>query len=655
MLFHFSIFMTALLVLCLASVPTWAGEDIAPSGDLGEVLVQEYPDETSPEKPSAFVSVIHPDDYSDQLTTLSELLSQQVGVRVQNFGGVGNLSTVSIRGSTPEQVSVYLDGIKINTAQGGAVDFSTLPLGSLDRVEVLRGGASSLFGSDAIGGVINIVTKRAPKKYSLELRYSEGSFFTIETHEGLAKRLGKVGLTFDHTHLSSTGDFSFVDTGVQFAGGGSIGGNQTFTRLHNQFFSEGVLTRLDGEPAKDQYLSMTNDLFYTSRNLPGAELETTQLFPLNPLEGHEDLFRDAVGLQWNWENFLVKNLNFNLLPNYRIEWSHYTDPTPALGGPIDVSYLNQSVGLKPKWSYLKDFKGHSHLFSLLYDLHYDRFSDSSPIPGTVLAGTHDRWTNAGFFQDEITLLGDKLYFNPNVRLESASDFGNNVAAHFGIVGKPAKWVTLKSNVENSFRYPSFNELFFPNQGFIRGDPDLQEEKAINFDIGANFHNRWIGGELSYFHNAIQDSIVFVPISAFTIAPVNTGPATAQGLEASLTLKPLHFWEITGNYTFLSAHLNGSGHQLPGRPSQLANGHMEFSWKYGSVFGEVQYQDQMPLDFTETKFVPGRAIFNVGGTFKWKSKYFVTLQGKNLGNVQTFDSVGFPLPRAQVYFSFGYKS
>ncbi|MFO1464157.1 MAG: TonB-dependent receptor [bacterium] len=623
--------------------------------EIGELVVQGQGETESPEKPSAFASVIRPDDYSDQLTTLPELLSDQVGVFVQSFGGLGQLSTVSIRGSTAEQVSVYIDGIKINTAQGGAVDFSTLPLGAIDRVEVLRGGASSQFGSDAIGGVINIVTKRAQKKYSLELKYSEGSFFTIQTHEGFSKRLGKVGLVFDHTHFSSDGDFTFLSSGVQFAGGGQIGGGKEFTRLHNGFFSEGVLTRLDGDLSEKWRWNFLNDFFVTSRDEPGTEIETTQLFPANPLDAHELLFRNAAGIKISGEDLGVKGLNFSVAPNYRMERSHFTDPTPALGGPIDVTYLNQSAAFKPKWDYARDFGAHRHDFTLLYDFRYDHFGDGSPLPGAKLAGTHTRRTNAVFFQDEINLLEGNLFLNPSIRYEHANDFGGDVAMHFGIVGRPTDWVSLKANVENSFRYPSFNELYLPDQGFIRGNPNLLKEEALNFDAGAIFQKAWAHAELSYFRNQIDNSIVFVPISAFTIAPLNTGPATAQGLEATLKLTPLKFLEFTGNYTYLHAQLDGTGKQLPGRPRHLANAKLEFSWKYGSVFGSVQYIDKLPIDFTNTKFLSQRTLVDVGGTFKWKDRYFLTLQGKNVGNVQTFDSVGFPLPRASVYLSFGYKT
>jgi outer membrane receptor protein involved in Fe transport len=127
------------------------------------------------------------------------------------------------------------------------------------------------------------------------------------------------------------------------------------------------------------------------------------------------------------------------------------------------------------------------------------------------------------------------------------------------------------------------------------------------------------------------------------------------METSLSLQPVSFFTFTGNYTLLLAYLNETGKQLPGRPKHLANGKVEFSWKHGSVYGQVQYIDRLPIDFTNTKFIRGAALVDVGGTVKIKKHYYVTLQGKNIGNVQTLDAVGFPLPRAQVYFSFGYKS
>jgi len=633
--------------------PIWAEEPKAYRSQ--EVLVEENPTQGPSDQPTAFATVLYPKDYSSQLITLPELLSQQVGIFVKGFGGLGQLSTISIRGSTAEQVSVFIDGIKINTAQGGAVDFSTIPLGGIERIEIIRGGGSSRYGNGAIGGVINIITKQAAKKMNLEFKLSGGSFLTFETHEGFSKRMGKLGLTLDHTHLSSKGNFSFLSTGITLPGGETVGGGQEFTREHNSFFSEGFLSKLDWDLNDKMRLIFLNDFFYTDRDEPGPEIETTQLLPQNPLEAKRKLFRDTVGFQFHWADMGVPNLSFSFYPNYDVERNHFTDPTPALGPPIDVTFLNQAVGARPELLYEIDFPHHSHVFTFFYDFRYNHYNDSSPLPGANLSGKHTRRTHALFFQNEISLLGEKLILNPSARFENTNDFGNHFAMHFGILGRPAKWVELKGNVERSFRVPTFDELYFPDQGFIRGNPDLMAESAIGFDVGAGFHYRWARVEVDYFRNDIDNSIVFVPISAFTIEPLNSGPVTEQGLEASLYLRPVSFMEISGNYTFLDAQLDGSGQQLPGRPRHLANGQLRFEWKYGGVFARIQYIDRLPIDFVNTRFIRNRALVDVGGTFKWKDRYFVTVEGKNVGNVQTFDSVGFPLPRASVFATFGYKS
>lgn len=626
-----------------------------------EVLVAEELNQSTAEKPTAFVTVIDPDDYADQLITLPEILSQQVGVFVEGFGGLGKLSTVSIRGSSAEQVSVFLDGIKINTAQGAAVDFSTLPLGGVERIEVIRGGASSRFGSDAIGGVINILTKKAQKKPAWEVKAGGGSFLTLEGRGGFSKRFGDVGLALNYSHLSSRADFSFLSTPVILPGGTEIGGGQEFTRIHNGFFSEGFLSRVDAPLGKKGHLSFVNDFFYTSRDEPGPEIETTQPSG-NPLEAHNNLFRDAAGFNFTFNDVGTDNFVLSFLPNYRIERSHFTDPSPALGPDIDVTSLSQAWAGQLRAAYEWAPTGkvpHHHFLEFFYEPRYAHFNDSSPLEGASLSGTHTRLTHGIFASDEIAFFAGNLILNPTVRFEHASDFGGRFAMHFGMEGRPTSWMTLRTNVDNAFRYPDFNELFFPNQGFIRGNPDLDPESSINFDAGIQMAHQTphfgIQGELTYFRNAIENSIVFVPISAFTIAPLNTGPVTAQGMEASLQIKPHPWITLSGNYTLTLARLNNTDTQLPGRPRHLANGEFRLDWKYAAFFARVQYIDNLPLDFPNTKFIRARALVDVGATFKWKNNWFVTVEGKNVGNVQTLDSLGFPLPRAQVYASVGYKS
>ena len=113
----------------------------------------------SADDPSAFATVIDARALDDRFATVEEVLDQVPGVRVRRFGGIGSYSTASIRGSKSEQVLILLDGVRLNSAQLGSVDLSTIPLRQVDRIEVLRGGGSARFGSDAESGVISITTR----------------------------------------------------------------------------------------------------------------------------------------------------------------------------------------------------------------------------------------------------------------------------------------------------------------------------------------------------------------------------------------------------------------------------------------------------------------------------------------------------------------
>lgn len=620
-----------------------------------EIQVDSNNHSSTETKVTAFATVIYPEDYHEQVLTLPDLLSQQTGIFVKGFGGLGKLSTVTIRGSTAEQVSVYLDGIKLNTGQGGAFDFSSLPLSAIEKVEVIRGGASSRFGSDAIGGVINIITKKATQSQKINAKLSLGSFLTVEEQFGFSKSWDKIGLSFQQSHLSSQGDFNFDATRINFSEENNIGGGKGFERLQNSFWSESFLGRLDYKFSSTKHLSLTNDFFYSFREKPGTEIETTQLYPKNPLEAHEKLLRNSIGLNWRWTDFQVKNLQWTLTPTYNLERSHFSDPSPALGNPIDVRYNNHHVGVKSRWLYEKTWSSQRHLFDFLYHYQWQGFNSDSNLPSSLSFKEHHRHSHAVYFGDTATFFDEKLVINPSLRWEQANDFGSNIAWHVGVTVKPWTWLKIKSNVGTSFRYPNFNELYFPDQGFIRGNPNLKKEEVFNFDAGLSVDWQWGFAELSYFRNDIDNSIIFVPVSVFTIAPLNTEAVLAQGLEFSLLLKPLDFLEISGNYTFLNAEFKGTNRQLPGRPRHLANAQIRLYNDLGSVFTRMQYIDALAIDFPNTRWIRSRALVDVGASVYFKKNYFFSLEAKNIGNVQTSDSVGFPLPKLSVFATLGYKS
>ena len=641
----------AILFIFLFSCLAWAETPLSGEADLGEIVAEEEISKESLEKPSAFSSIIHPKKFKLQMRTLPEVLTKEVGVYTKETSGLGHYTTLQIRGSSSEQVAVFVDGIRINTPQGYSLDFSTLPLNAADRVEVIRGGGSSRFGGDAIGGVVNIVSQQAVGEKDCHLALTGGSFWTARLDGGISKRFEKWGFQINHTHLNSQGDFKFKSTPLTI-GGRAFGGGQTFTGENNAILSENLFSRFDFAINKNWSATWVNNLYYSDRDVSGTEAQVIEGLPLN---AHENLARNTMGLKWVGRNIGVQNLNLTFLPSVNLSRSHFMDLTPALGGAIDVTYLNVNFTQQASGDYFKAFSKHNHAFKLLYELGVDYFRDDYSQGGAAAIGRKTRLTNALLLQDEISLWQEKLYLNPSLRFQHALDFGSEWAGHLGIILKPMAHLYFKVNVGNSFRFPNFTELYLPNLGYLRGNPQLSKESAFNFDGGIGVKFSKLEAEVVYFRNDIANSIIFVPVSAYTIAPINTNDLVTQGIETNLTVRPVSFLELKGNYTFLDSSFESSSAQLPGRPRHKINGSIELSNAWGALFAEVNWVDDLPIDFANTTFIKNRTLVDVGGTLKFKKFYFLTVQVKNVSNVSTLDARGFPLPGIQAYVTVGYKS
>src|SRR5258706_2198038 len=198
------LFGVAAVVATVASAPA---EERLP-----EVVVTAPPvrdDAPAPRDPTAFASVIETREAATTVETLTEALSNTVGVQVRRFGGLGDFSTVSVRGFSPGQVQVYLDGVPLSRADNEVVNLSDLPLDAVDHVEVYRGVTPLVFAQSAPGGVVNVVTRKAGTPFAAASA-SWGSFDTRKASIAAGGTSGQVdGLVFAQ-YLGSAGDFDFT-------------------------------------------------------------------------------------------------------------------------------------------------------------------------------------------------------------------------------------------------------------------------------------------------------------------------------------------------------------------------------------------------------------------------------------------------------------
>ncbi len=220
---------------------------------------------------------------------------------------------------------------------------------------------------------------------------------------------------------------------------------------------------------------------------------------------------------------------------------------------------------------------------------------------------------------------------------------------------PFNWIALKANLGRSFRAPNFGELFFPEQGFIGGNPDLESETSYDFDIGLVINRPRFAFEINYFKNNIDDLILFIFVSAQRIEPRNVGDVDQQGLETSLRVRPTDFLELYTAYTLLDGTFDDNGTQLPGRPKHKWDLRADADLKYASVFWESHFVDEIPLNaFPNTRRTESRFTHDIGAKSGYKD-FDLTFEIKNLfDNKEVRDAFDFPLPGRSFFVTASYR-
>ena len=199
-------------------VPAWKiSPATAALGDdavmLPEVSVtEEKPTEAQQRAPTSFVSEVDVTNRDPAIETTADVLQEVVGVQVQRYGGLGAFSTISIRGSSANQVPIYLDGIPISQAQDQTVNLSDLPLDGIERIDVYRGAIPVGFGLTGIGGVVNLITKPIPATPTSEVSTGYGSFETRKVTASRTQQFGGFGVLAHLTYLGSKGDFTYTSS-----------------------------------------------------------------------------------------------------------------------------------------------------------------------------------------------------------------------------------------------------------------------------------------------------------------------------------------------------------------------------------------------------------------------------------------------------------
>ncbi len=501
-----------------------------------------------------------------KIKTVIDGLRLAQGVFATSSGGPGTLATVKMRGAFARHTLVLIDDVIVNSPTDGAYDFASLTVENIDRIEILRGGQSMLYGSDAIGGVINIYTKKGTGTPTAGAFFEYGSFATFREGGHVSGAKGP----FDFSVSASRWDTSNFST-INYRRGAFEGDG-----FHNTQVSAKVGAALpnDGRVEFNMrwYDSRTSfdgfadsgapaDVFgarSTSRNLilngmweqPLTSWWTTKL---TLSQANERLLAQSgtVGFNLNTRQFIGANPN-SCFPNFDTCFSPFSS---------NLEILNRRLEWQNNFQISR---------FLLLTAGYQLRREEGDSPGFYGATepTKDISSNAGFAQAQVNLW-DRLFFTAGGRHDSYSKFED--ATTYRVTGGYLVKETgtrFRGSYATGFKAPTLNDLFF--QGF--GNPNLKPEKSLSMDLGIEqslFEER-LHFSAGYFWNRFQDLIQFAsggtlcPAASFGFCPINVADAKTQGWEFAFKLNVFKGFDLRGQYTYtLTRAFDSSMLQLKG--------------------------------------------------------------------------------------------
>jgi vitamin B12 transporter len=470
-----------------------------------------------------------------KIKTVFDALRLAQGVTAFSSGGPGSLANIRIRGAQSKHTLVVIDGTIVNSPTDGAFNFANLTAENIENIEILRGAQSMLWGSDAIGGVINITTKRGTGKPTASAFVEYGSFATIREGGQLSGTKGP----FDFSLSLSRWDTSNFSAVSYERGAAERDG------FHNWQASGKLGYRLPKDGRIEVNLRWWNSdvnrdsAFGTTRfDVFGAKSTTRTLI----LSGS---YEQPITNWWSQKLTLAQNnerqLDFSGTSQKNLATGAVTVPFPFSS---DLEILNRRI----EWQH--NFQvGKPLLLTAGYQFREEQ-GDASGFyggsqPNRLLS------SNSGFAQAQLNI-EDRLLMTAGVRQDSYNVFGD--ATTYRVTGGYLFRETgtkVRASYATGFRTPTLNDLFF--QG--ANNPDLKPEKSRSLDVGVE--QRLFKGRLQlnagYFWNRFRDLIQFVssptcPPATFGTCPVNIANSKSQGWEFGFQYAVLSNLDIRGQYT-----------------------------------------------------------------------------------------------------------
>jgi vitamin B12 transporter len=615
-------------LLALHAAAALADDESPPSEALERVIVSATRLPTPAYEVASSVTLITAADIeAEQARTLPDILQQVPGLNIVQTGGIGGQASIFMRGTNSNHVKIYVDGVDVSDPSTPADSFNLahLQLADIDRIEVLRGPQSGLYGSDAIGGAISIVTKPGAGPAQLAGSLEGGSFGTFNQMASLSGSTQSFNYAINADHVRST------DSPVTPLDLLAPGERRNPDSYDNKSFS----TKLGAQ--------LTSDLDVTA---VARYIDTTLLFTGDDFDLFPSVFPEPTRSREDAQQLYTRASAHLALFEGRFDQTlgvGYTLDRTSDSGPEVTPSVNRGDRMKVDW------QGNIKLAPaevLTVGAEHERDAiQASPISASTTI-------NSGFAQLQ-SGAGDRFFNTVSLRYDNNDRFGNKTTYRLApefIVTETS--TTFKGSIGSGFKAPTLNQLFvsFPAFGFI-ANPNLKPESSVGYDVGfeqALFSKKLHFG-VTYFHNHIRD---LVNDNATFTTDINVDRATTYGTESFIAYTPSARLALRADYTHTIARNDVTAEELLRRPKEKA-----------SVNGTWQATDALTLsttvvyvgpwaDGSRGAFTPltagGYATTNIAASYALSPKLSFFARINNLFDRRYQDPVGFDRPGFGVF-------
>lgn len=516
------------------------------------------------ERSTSSVTVIGEKDIEQSAAPdLQSLLKTYTGVTMVANGGQGASSGVSLRGFSSSQTLVLVNGVRMGSATSGTPNLSSIPLASIERIEIAKGGHSAQYGADAMGGIINIITKQGGacengKSYC-------GSWTTGVTHPWGGFASGNIS--------------GKAENGIEYGLGVSILGTQGYDFTTWPFESD-----RDGFLQGSVNLSLAKDVDWGRVYMDGMYTRGRNHYDdYNTGHGY-----DAAGTNNDSADTHNFSGRFGTRIDHSDDWFSTIDLTSSLDkakhfrASVDGdTFKTQRYGIFASTQKAFNTDKTQQIIVAGGEFYREKINGSS-VSGDAYDEAH-RNLSALFAQYSIDYAG--LLIDAGLRYDHNQQFGDKVTYNIGASYEVVQDFILRSSYATGFRAPTFNDLYYP----YSGNPDLKAEKSGSFEIGLNWQaSQQTSFDLALYQNDVKDQIAWAPDPVTNMwYPFNIQKARIRGVEATVGHQFNDEWAVKASID-LRDPINRSdanrGNYLPNRDRFKAT-------------GEISYRPDEKLDLT----------------------------------------------------------